>query len=182
VALGAVAVAVVAALAVASSRELHHWRDSEALFRRALAVTRGNHVAHAHLGAALLAGGRAREAAAQWEATLRIAPDFLEAVNNLAWLLATSRDASLRDPERALELALHAQTLAFRPAAASDRERASVLDTLAAAQASAGRFSEAVRTSSEGVAIAEQRGYAELAAKLRRRLALYRDGIAFVEP
>ena len=182
VALGAVAAAAVAALAAASSKELHHWRDSETLFRRALALTRGNHVAHAHLGAALLAGGRAPEAAAQWEASLRLAPDFLEAVNNLAWLLATSPDASLRDPERALELALHARTIAARSDAASDLERASVLDTLAAAQAAAGRFSEAVRTSSEGVAIAERRGYAELAAKLRQRLALYRDGIAFVEP
>ncbi len=181
VALGTVAAAAVATLAAASSRELHHWRDSETLFRRALAVTRDNHVAHAHLGAALLAGGRAPEAAAQWEAALRLAPDFLEAANNLAWLLATSPDASLRDPERAVELALHARALAARPDAASDLERASILDTLAAAQAAAGRFSEAARTSSEGVAIAERQGHAELAAKLRQRLALYRDGIAFVE-
>ena len=71
-------------------------------------------------------------------------------MNNLAWLLATSRDASLRDPERALELALRARTLAAKPDAASDREHAAVLDTLAAAQAAAGRFSEAVRASSEG--------------------------------
>jgi tetratricopeptide (TPR) repeat protein len=180
-ALGAAGVAAVAALAAASEHQLRHWRDSETLFRRALAVTRNNHVAHAHLGDALLAAGNPREAAAQWEQTLRLAPDFLEAANNLAWLLATTPDATVRDPARALEVGLRARAIAERPGAASDPERASVLDTLAAAQAAAGRFADAAGTAALALALAERAGDAELARELRERLALYRAGVAFVE-
>jgi tetratricopeptide (TPR) repeat protein len=181
VALGAAGVAAVAALAAASAHQLRHWRDSETLFRRALAVTRNNYVAHAHLGDALLTAGHAGEAAAQWEETLRIAPDFLEAANNLAWLLATTPDAGVRDPARALALGLHAREVAERPGMASEAERASVLDTLAAAQAAAGRFADAAGTAGLALALAERAGDADLAHDLRERLALYAAEVAFVE-
>jgi tetratricopeptide (TPR) repeat protein len=174
--------AAVATLAAASSRELRHWRDSESLFHRALEVTERNHVAHAHLGDALLAAGRAREAAAQWEETLRLAPDFLEAANNLAWLLATTPDPAVRDPQRALEVAQRARAIAERPDVASPAERASVLDTLAAAQAAAGRAADAASTAGEALALDERAGDAPLAAELRARLALYRAGGTYTEP
>jgi tetratricopeptide (TPR) repeat protein len=182
VALAAGGAAAIAALSAASTAQIRAWRDSETLFRHALAVTRANHVAHAHLGAALLEQGRAREAAAEWEETLRLASEFLEAANNLAWLLATTTDASVRDPERALEVAERARAIAERPGVASERERASVLDTLAAAQAASGRFADAVASASAAVAGAERAGDPELARELAKRLALYRAGLPFIEP
>jgi tetratricopeptide (TPR) repeat protein len=181
-ALGLASAAAIGALAAASSVQIRSWRDSETLFRSALAATRGNHVAHAHLGAALLEEGRTREAAVEWEAALEIAPDFLEAANNLAWLLATTPDASVRDPVRALAVAERARAIAEPPGAASEGERASVLDTLAAAQAAAGRLAEAVATASDAAALAERSGDPELALALRQRLALYRAGLPFIEP
>lgn len=67
VGLAVAALASLAALFTVSAVQLRVWRDSESLFRHALAVTRDNFIAHAHLGDALLASGRAEEAARHWE-------------------------------------------------------------------------------------------------------------------
>ena len=44
--------------------------------------------------------GKAPEALAAWRSVLRIDPDHLAVLNQTAWLLATSPDASLRDGDR----------------------------------------------------------------------------------
>ena len=49
--------------------------------------------------------GEAARAAAQYEALLLLDPSFTPALNNLAWILLTAPDKSLRDPQRGLELA-----------------------------------------------------------------------------
>ena len=180
-ALASIGAAAIAALALATRSELRHWRDSEALFRRALAVTEGSFIAHAQLGAALLEQGRGAEAAAQWEEAVRLRPDFLEAANNLAWLLATTPDAALRDPARALAVAESAARLAEADRDAAPAELASVLDTLAAAQAAAGRFPAAATTAARAADLAASAGDAPLAADLRGRAALYRAGLPYVE-
>lgn len=79
----AAATAVLAALAAASWREVGHWRDSEHLMRRALAVTRDNYTAHNNLATALMAQARYDEAIPHLEATLRIRPDHFHAHLNL---------------------------------------------------------------------------------------------------
>jgi WD40 repeat protein/tetratricopeptide (TPR) repeat protein len=56
--------------------------------------------------------GLGKRALADYEHTVEISPDQPVANNNLAWLLATSLDASLRDPKRAVELAQKAVQLA----------------------------------------------------------------------
>lgn len=180
-ALALAGVAAVAALAGASRGELRYWRNSEALFRRALAVTERNDIAHAHLGAALLARGQGTLAVQHWEEAVRLRPDFLEAANNLAWLLATSPDPALRDPERALAVAEGAADLVAPGRDPRAGSRAAVLDTLAAAQAAAGRFGAAVATAESALAVAEAEGSAPLAAELRARLTLYRAGAPFVD-
>jgi Flp pilus assembly protein TadD len=141
--------------------------------RRALAVTSGNFVAHAHLGAALLERGRVEEAAAHWRESLRLRPDHLTAVNNLAWLLATHPDARQRDPQEALALAERAARLAPGDPA--------VLDTLGAALAAAGRFAEAERAAHRAAERARETGQLALAADALRRAALYRDRQAYLE-
>jgi tetratricopeptide (TPR) repeat protein len=72
-----VPLAAAAALAIAGCAaltwvQLGHWRNSETLFRHALAVTSGNYVAHTNLGAVLLARGETDAALAHFEAALRI--------------------------------------------------------------------------------------------------------------
>lgn len=172
---GAAAVATIVALGFQTTRQIPHWRNSRALMEHALEVTRNNHVAHAHLGGAYLEQGRTADAIAQYEAALRIAPDYLRVANNLAWLLATSGQPALRDPDRALALAELAAQL-------SNRSNAAILDTLAAALASQRRFPMAVETASRAIALAQRTGDSELLAGLQERRELYRRGRPYVAP
>jgi len=61
------------------------------------------------------------------------------------------------------------------------RDDAAVIDTLAAAYASAGRFAEAAQAAQRAHSLASQAGEAALAAEIGRRLALYRRGLPYVE-
>jgi len=168
-----VALLAVAGLATGTRLQLRHWRDSEALMRHALAVTQGNFIAHAHLGAALLEQGRALEAADAWRESARLRPDYATVANNLAWLLATHRDARVRAPQEAVA---HAE----RAAAASPDDPA-VLDTLAAAYAAAGRFDDAVATASRAAREVRERGRPELARAIEARRDRYRRGRTWIE-
>jgi tetratricopeptide (TPR) repeat protein len=90
---GRTAVAVLAAAACLSCAALaraqvQYWKNSESLFRHALAVSGGNYLAHNNLGIALEEiPGRLPEAIAHYESALRINPNCAEAHNNLgnAW-------------------------------------------------------------------------------------------------
>ncbi len=89
------------------------------------------------------------------------------AINNSAWIMATSTDESLRDGERARDMIEGLLTDRFRPAI--------FLDTLAAAHAEKGEFEQAIRLQQEAIqalddpAKAGQGGYLE-------RLSRYREG------
>ncbi len=60
--------------------------------------------AHCSMGIAFIKAGRPREAIEHLQTSLEINPNHLEACNNLAWVLATASDNSVRDPIRAVEL------------------------------------------------------------------------------
>ncbi len=77
-------------LSVATARQVGFWRDTETLFRRALAVTRANPVAHMQLGTAFLRQGRIEPAVAELTESIRLAPSYVEAHNNLGNALAVS--------------------------------------------------------------------------------------------
>jgi tetratricopeptide (TPR) repeat protein len=169
-----IATLVIALLAATAAAQVRHWRDSEALFRHALAVTRDNHVAHSYLGTALLARGDTAAAIDHYREALRLRPDLLTVANNLAWLLATGNDAALRHPIAAIEAAEQAALL-------TDRRDPAVLDTLAAAYASAGRFEDARQTARRAIELAKERGDAALVAEISERLDRYRAGRPYVE-
>lgn len=105
---------------------------------------------------------------------LRLGASEAELRNDVAWTLATSPDAQIRDPEEAIRLA---QALVDEGATRDPNE----IDTLAAAYAAAGRFDEAVATASEAAALAAERGQTPLAETIRARLELYRSRQAYVE-
>jgi len=105
-------VAAAAALLVcaALSRvQLEYWKDSETLFRHALAVTRDNWVAHYNLGTALAQTGKIEEAIAHYEQVLRLKPDSAEAQSNLgiALGLAGRIPEAIAHLEQALRLKPH---------------------------------------------------------------------------
>ena len=74
---------VLAALAVVTSLQVSHWRNNRTLFGHALAVTRGNYVAHAVLGNALIEEGKLDEAIDQCRMALALCPGYPEALNSL---------------------------------------------------------------------------------------------------
>lgn len=82
VAAAAAALLLVACM-VQTRRELAHWQDSETLFRRALAVTHDNYVAHQNLAHHLNERNRPAEALPHLEEALRIRPLYPEARVNL---------------------------------------------------------------------------------------------------
>ena len=66
-------VTLLACLAV-TENQLRYWRDSETLFRHAIAVAKNNDVAHCNLGYASEKQGRSAEALAEFRAALQINP------------------------------------------------------------------------------------------------------------
>ncbi|HEX6976217.1 MAG TPA: tetratricopeptide repeat protein [Vicinamibacterales bacterium] len=88
-AIGCVVLGIYAAIAW---QQVQYWRDGETLFRRALAVTKGNYVASTGLAAVLASQGRHEEAIAAYTDAVRTAPTFPEAYAGLGRvLLATDR-------------------------------------------------------------------------------------------
>ena len=121
---------------------------------------------HAERGEETLAIDRFRR-------VLQLKPDWAPAQIQLAWLLATSSNASIRNPRAALTLA---QQLVART---SDQD-ASALDVLAAALAADGQFDRAVKTAERTLAVLGSDADPRTVAAARGRLALYRQGTPYV--
>ena len=126
--------------------------------------------AHYNLAIALTQKGRTGKAISQYEEAARIDPANASFKNNLAWLLATAADASLRNGKRAVELAEQADQL-------SGGTDESVLDTLAAALAEAGRFDDAKRTAQKAMDLARAKGKQDLVNELTGELKRYEAGL-----
>ncbi len=120
------------------------------------------------LGDVLQGLGEDREAVAQYEAVLRSEPDDFQALNQVCWVYATSGDASVRDPRRALLLA---QRILQRYA-----NNVHALDTAAAALACSGQYDKAVSLMRRALVQARRGGERDLLPELQQRLALYEKG------
>ncbi len=127
------------------------------------------------LGTVLIQQGLIGEAIEQWQETLRRDPNNGNAKSNLAWVFATCPEESLRDGNRAVQLAEQAFQL-------SGGKNAIVLRTLAAAYAESGRFTDAVEAARRGAELANQQGNSGLAAELESSIALYQSGGALRDP
>lgn len=113
--------------------------------------------------------GQDAEAVTELQAVLAAQPDSLAALQNLAWILATSWDARVRNGTEAARLAERACEL-------TNRQEARMLSALAAAQAEAGKFPEAIAVAQlaiERAQAAGDPGFAQVNAQLLR---LYRAG------
>jgi tetratricopeptide (TPR) repeat protein len=130
--------------------------------------------AHANLGSAWLAKGRVRDAMAEYTKALQISTENLAALSNLAWLLATSSDSSLRNGSEAVRLAERADSTSSR----SDKHP-TVLRILAAAYAEAGQFDEAKETAQHALEAANIQGNTTLAEALQGELTLYDLGLPY---
>jgi len=103
----AVAGCVASVLCFALTRQqLGYWTESEALFRHTLEVTQNNYLAHNDLGAALGKKGQLDEAILQYQASIRLKPDYADAYNNLGAAFGKKRqtDEAILQYQEAIRL------------------------------------------------------------------------------
>ena len=148
--------------------------EAIAHFQKALQINPDYADAHNNLGNILLEKGSVNEAIVHFQKVLEIKPDYLEVQINLAWVLATSPQASLRNGNKAVELAQRANQL-------TGGENPVILHTLAAAYAEVGRFSDAMRSAQKAIELAQAAGQKDLAGQLNGELKLYEAGLPFHE-
>jgi Flp pilus assembly protein TadD len=89
----AASIGLLALLGHLTWRQSLHWRDDEALFTRAVEVTRDSYWARYNLGLTLLNAGRANEAVANLEEAVRLVPSSREALVNLGVALEATQRA-----------------------------------------------------------------------------------------
>ena len=106
VALAAAGAAAIVACLILTRNQVAYWKDSESLFRHAIAITENNCIAHYNLGDALLKRGQIDEAIAHFQKALQIRPDFAAVHNNLGNLLLEKGrvDEAIVHFQKALEI------------------------------------------------------------------------------
>lgn len=185
--------------------QLAQWKNTETLFRYTLMLSPNNVQALFGLGSYLVEHGQEAAGKRMLERTIQLQPTYAEAIgtlastldgegrygeavqlyqdalkvqpnhagvlNNFAWLLASCPDAAMRDGSQAVQYAMRACELTgFR--------RPLFIGTLAAAQAEAGDFQDAIATAERAVTLATSLGLMETAARNRRLIEFYQHGKA----
>ncbi len=144
-------------------------------YRAALRINRWYVDAHKNLSFALRQQGKIAESLDELRAVVRLQPDRTDMLSQLAWMLATYPDASIRNGHEAVALAEQAvrQSRSQDPAA---------LKALAAAYAEVGRFSEAVQVGREAAHFALQQNQSAVADAAEADIALYKKKVPFRQP
>jgi tetratricopeptide (TPR) repeat protein len=205
----ACATVLLLALAFAAYFQQSYWRNTITLCEHAIDVTQDNYKAHfsmmaqlldqdrvedtiahgreavrikpnyekalAGLAAALTRQGKTEEAVMYYTKALLLNPDLVLCANNLAMILATHKDAKFHNPKEAVRLAQRACEL-------TNYEVPAVLDTLAAAYAADGRFSEAVEIAEKAFQLADSTGKKDMAEEIHQHLMLFKAGRPYVQP
>ncbi len=122
--------------------------------------------AHVLLAGLLCQQGNIEAALKHYRHGLSIDPNSIEALNDLAWILATHPNPAFRDVPQAIRLAEKACQL-------NGHQNANLMDTLSAAYAAADRFSDAHTIAKQALKLALAAGDLRLAEDLRSRIKLY---------
>ena len=144
------------------------WAKAEATYTAMLAYNPDDFTAQLGLATTLPHLGRKAEALTHLQIAIQNCPATPDALNNLAWTLATQPEAEMRDGARAVELAERACKL-------TGYQEIIMVGTLGAAYAEAGRFDEAVATAQKACALATEQGKDELLKINQRLLESYRQ-------
>ncbi|MGD0206656.1 MAG: tetratricopeptide repeat protein [Verrucomicrobiota bacterium] len=150
------------------------WDEAIEHYQRALKQMPDSIHARYQFGLVLQKRGKFAAAIVQFQKVLELDPRHVTAQNNLAWLLATCPDNSLRDGKKAVELAQQAVQL-------SGGNAPEILDTLAAAYAEAGSFPEAVETAQRALDLSAVQNKKPLAEVIQNQLKLFETHSPFHE-
>jgi tetratricopeptide (TPR) repeat protein len=144
--------------------------DAIAQWQKALAIQPNDAAGHTSLGNALLQKGWPEQAIVHYQTALQVDPREVNARNNMAWVLATSSDPSIRNGAKAVSLAAKAVEI-------SGGKEPIFFRTLAASYSECGKFADAIAAAEKGQKIAISRGDSDLARTLEKDIALYRADI-----
>jgi protein O-mannosyl-transferase len=131
--------------------------------------------AHTSLGNALVQKGLLGEAVDHYEKALQSEPDSILPLNNLAWVMSTGPDDSLRNNEIAVKLATKANQL-------SKESNPVFIRTLAAAYAQAGEFEKAIEIARRASEQASAQGVRDLAIQIQEDVDLYQRRMPLRDP
>ncbi len=115
-------------------------------------------------GDALLSVGKHKEAIADYDKAIAIEPEDTGILNNLAWVLSTSTDDSVRNGKRSIELGTKACEL-------TKYEKPHILSTLASGYAESGDWENALKWSEKAVSLAKD----EVKEQLEKELESYKQ-------
>jgi tetratricopeptide (TPR) repeat protein len=141
---------------------------------RAVKLEETNVMYRFNLATAQQATGQVAAAIEAYQHVLASDPGMAAAANNLAWILASHPDNSIRSPKQARELAeLACQRTNYQEPA--------YVDTLAVAAAAGGDFETAIMRAEQAAQLYDAKKNAA-ADGVRGRLSGYRKGVAYIAP
>ena len=150
---------------------LRRAKEAASVLQNFLKRTPGQHEVLVQLGNTYQSLGQDDQAAAMYESALKAKPDDFQTLNQLCWVLSTSRNPAHRNPRRALSLAqMILQRFGNNPHA---------VDTAATALASNKQFEKATQLTQRALVMAQKRRDGKLIKELQVRLSLYRNGKPF---
>ena len=159
-------------------RKIGKVEDAISHYRQAIELNPNFLEARVNLGMMLGGLGRTEEAIIHYQKVLEIEHGHVIttriAYNKLAWIRATHSDPRFRDGAQAVALARQAAKLL-----PNDPD---MLDTLAAAYAEAGQFSEALKIARQALEWARKQNNQALVESIDTRVQLYEADIPFHEP
>jgi len=150
----------------------HRFAEAIRDYRAALALDPALPSASQNLALALKHLGQYDQSLKTLEQGVAASPDDLLLRIELAWLLSTAPEPTLRNGSRALSLAHSVQASEAQPTART-------LDAIAAAYAELDRFEEAVLSAQAGLALARTNRNTQEVAAITQRLSQYRNRIPF---
>lgn len=142
--------------------------EAASTYREAIRRAPDDTTSRHNLGMVLQVSGKFDEGVAAYREALAVDRDNLDVLADLAWALATTPDTDRQRPDEALALAQRAAQLSRPPSPL-------VLDVLAAAEAAAGRFDDAVATAGQALTLARAGADDRSAKQIAARLELYRQ-------
>lgn len=144
-----------------------------AILTRALKIDPDDSNAYTSRAYAYMTLGQYQQALDDYRSASKVAPQDSDTANDMSWLLSTCPLAKLRDGKRALALANFA-------CGHTGWDEAKSIDTLAAAYAELGNYSEAVVWQQRAIDLAGSSDK-DFQQQLQQRLELYRKGLPYRE-
>jgi tetratricopeptide (TPR) repeat protein len=142
-------------------------------FNEALRTDPNQAEMYVNIGAAYNKLGKYDQAIQNWTRAIELNPNNVGVLNNLAWLLASADNVSAQDANRAIELAERACEM-------TGHKEPGLLDTLAAAYATGGRFDDAIETAKQALDKAKASGQEEIVREIQSRMELYLAGQRYI--